>query len=454
MKKRRVSKLGLLVLLLIVVILVTGISIIIIKSSNKTEVNIISEHKNYNLKINYPILKNKKLDNKIKEDVTNAKDEFMKAVKENNTDIQYDFNIHFSKDEYKEISTVHLVIESFTGGAHYARTDKTYTLNKKTKEEIELSNIFEDKNYLNTLSSLSYYYVMDYSSNYQKNFDDALVKEGTKPIKENFSHFALTEKGLQLLFPPYQVASHADGEVIITIPYERVNGILKKEYQGISQKGENTQTILTAKTRDLEAYKGKKLLALTFDDGPGHASTNYLLDELQKRDARVTFFVLGSRVEQYPDVLKREYTDGHEIGSHTYNHKNLFHLTDYEIMKELQNTNDVVKKYTGYTPTLLRPPYGNINDHIKGLTNMNTILWDVDTLDWKLKDKNKIASAIVNHAADGSIILLHDIYQNSVQGAIMAIDILKNQGYEFVTISEMAELKGIMLDKNKSYFSF
>ena len=199
--------------------------------------------------------------------------------------------------------------------------------------------------------------------------------------------------------------------------------------------------------------KGKKLLAFTFDDGPSDGPTNKLLDNLDKYDARVTFFVLGSRVNTYSNTLKRAYEMGNQIGSHTYSHLNLFKLGDYDIMKEINSTNDAIESIIGIRPNKLRAPYGNTNAHIKELSNMYTILWDVDTEDWKYKDAEKIKENIVNHAHDGAIILLHDIYNTSVEGALLAMEELKDE-YAFVTIDEMIELKGITLDKTKSYFNF
>ena len=123
-------------------------------------------------------------------------------------------------------------------------------------------------------------------------------------------------------------------------------------------------------------------------------------------------------------------------------------------MQEIKNTNDIIENTIGVKPILLRPPYGNINDDIKKLSNMHIIEWDIDTLDWKYKDKDKIANEIITNAHDGAIVLLHDIYKSSVEGALQAMAQLKEEGYVFVTILEMAELKGITLDYETSYFYF
>lgn len=205
--------------------------------------------------------------------------------------------------------------------------------------------------------------------------------------------------------------------------------------------------------RDINKFKNKKLIAFTFDDGPNSKTTNKLLDNLDKYNARVTFFVVGNRVKTYEDILKRAYNMGNLIGSHTYNHKNLFELDDNQIVDEIKKTNDVIKEVTGSDTLYLRPPYGNTNKNIKNLVNMYNILWDLDTEDWKYKDKFKIAKYIIDNAHDGGIILLHDLYETSIDGALLAMEELSKNGYAFVTIEEMTTLKGITLNKTSNYFN-
>lgn len=214
------------------------------------------------------------------------------------------------------------------------------------------------------------------------------------------------------------------------------------------------ESIKIPKARDLKQFEGKKLIAFTFDDGPSNQSTNKLLDNLDKYNARVTFFVLGSRVSKYQDSLKRAYLMGNQIGSHTYSHSNLYRLKIEEVKEEMTKTNLAIKNITGEDVTLLRPPYGNIDTDMKKITDLYTILWDIDPKDWKYKDKEKIADNIVSNAHDGGIVLLHDIYLTSIDGALLAMERLEKEGYAFVTIEEMITLKGVAMDKEKTYFNF
>jgi len=214
------------------------------------------------------------------------------------------------------------------------------------------------------------------------------------------------------------------------------------------------KSIRTAYQRDLTQLANKKLVAFTFDDGPNNQTTNVLLDNLDKYKARVTFFVVGNRVSSNSEALKRAYDMGNQIGSHTYKHSNLLKLNNEQIIEEIQKANIEIKNVIGVEPTILRPPYGNINSEIKSATNMYTILWDLDTEDWKHKDAGKITQYILDNVHDGAIILLHDLYETSIEGALKSMEILEQEGYAFVTIDEMVELKQRKLTKEKSYYHF
>ena len=175
---------------------------------------------------------------------------------------------------------------------------------------------------------------------------------------------------------------------------------------------------------------------------------------MDKYDAKVTFFVLGSRIDAHREVLERAYLEGNQIGSHTYNHQNLFVIDNTTILKEINDTNEKIKEVTGEYPILIRPPYGNTNSEIKSLSSLSTILWDVDTLDWQSRNAEKVCEEIMKSAHDGAVILLHDIYESSVKGALMAMDKLSKEGYAFVTISEMATLRNTELNNEETYYNF
>lgn len=195
---------------------------------------------------------------------------------------------------------------------------------------------------------------------------------------------------------------------------------------------------------------GKKLIALTFDDGPNY-NTSKIIDVLNKYDIKATFFVLGNRAINNKDILRKMVDSGMEIGNHTYNHLLLTKYDEDKIRSEIEDTSDVIYSATNKRPNLLRPSYGSVNNKIKKVANMPIIIWDIDTLDWKYHNSKRITSRVVNKVRDGDIILMHDIYSASLNALGNIIPILKNNGYEFVTIDELFYYKGISLENGKVY---
>ena len=210
-----------------------------------------------------------------------------------------------------------------------------------------------------------------------------------------------------------------------------------------------------------EIPEAKAYVAITFDDGPtgngDQALTVRLLNGLKERGAHATFFLCGYRVKSYHSHMERYLKEGHEVGNHTMDHKNLPSLTSDGIFSQVDGNNRLISQYTGQNPTLMRPVGGNYDqtvlDQMKKL-GLPVINWSVDTNDWKYRDTNHVRDTIVREAKDGSIILLHDLYETSVEGALQAIDILKKQGYAFVTVSELAELHNVKLEPGKVYRGF
>ena len=184
--------------------------------------------------------------------------------------------------------------------------------------------------------------------------------------------------------------------------------------------------------------KNRKVVALTFDDGPNPATTNQALDTLSKYGIKATFFVLGKNVSGNEEILKRMKSDGHVIGNHSWSHPVLSKLSLDEAKKQITDTEDALTKVLGSSSKLMRPPYGAITDDIRNSLDLSFIMWDVDSLDWKSKnwsiyfDRDSTSKFVI-----GSIILMHDIHAETVNALPKIIDYLKEQGYHFVTVPEM-----------------
>lgn len=191
---------------------------------------------------------------------------------------------------------------------------------------------------------------------------------------------------------------------------------------------------------------GKKI-ALTFDDGPHPRKTPEILDILDKYGVKATFFVVGTNAEYYPHLIKEEAERGHEIANHSYSHSRLSEFSAERIKEEIERTDAIIKKASGITPTLFRPPEGKYSENIvKAAAEMgkSTVIWTVDTLDWAKTPASVIAENIKNNVTYGSIILFHDFTSkqaHTTEALEIIIPYLKSQGYEFVTVSEL--IKGL-----------
>ena len=193
------------------------------------------------------------------------------------------------------------------------------------------------------------------------------------------------------------------------------------------------------------------MVAFTFDDGPNPSNTQRILDVLNENYSHATFFVVGTNAENYPDLLKAISASGSEIGNHTYNHKDLTSISSSEVEEQIDKVNRAVKKATGENTTVIRPPYGAFNDKVLEQLEEPVVLWDLDTEDWDSRNAKKIVDEVMANIKDGDIVLMHDIYDSTAEAVEMLVPKLKEQGYQIVSISEMAEYKGKTLELHKAY---
>lgn len=182
---------------------------------------------------------------------------------------------------------------------------------------------------------------------------------------------------------------------------------------------------------------GVKCVALTFDDGPQRDCTGDLLDGLKARGAKATFFLMGQNIPGNEDLVLRMKEEGHLIGNHSYRHIQLTKAGSDAVCDAVDKTGQMIGEITGTPPQYLRPPYGAWNDDLECRVDMTTVLWSVDSLDWKLQNRQKIVRRVLKEVKDGDIILMHDIFPTSVEAALEIIDTLTRQGYTFVTVDEL-----------------
>lgn len=185
------------------------------------------------------------------------------------------------------------------------------------------------------------------------------------------------------------------------------------------------------------------MLALTFDDGPSKY-TEKLLDIFKEHNCHGTFFMIGKQVSGRKDTVIRMKNEGHDLGVHTWNHKKLTTLSLSEIRSEISSARDIIEQVTGVRPVLARPPYGSVNDDVKKASKLDgfyIINWSVDTLDWKLRNAERIYDSVMEQAKDGAIILLHDLHKETVDAMENVIPDLISRGYQLVTVTELLSFR-------------
>ncbi|WP_077609676.1 polysaccharide deacetylase family protein [Clostridium sp. Marseille-P2415] len=186
----------------------------------------------------------------------------------------------------------------------------------------------------------------------------------------------------------------------------------------------------------------RPMVALTFDDGPFAPVGNQIMDCLAQYGGKATFFVVGNRAAAYQTELQRMVAEGHEIGNHTYEHKYLTKLNGAQIQNQINRCNDAVQAVCGVRPTLVRLPGGLKNGTVLANVQAPMIMWSIDTLDWKTRNAGKTVNAVLSQVRDGDIVLMHELYSQSGSAALEIIPRLTEAGYQLVTVSEMAQLRG------------
>lgn len=201
---------------------------------------------------------------------------------------------------------------------------------------------------------------------------------------------------------------------------------------------------MTGGATTVELEEGEPpLVALTFDDGPRNSTTGRLLDGLALREVPATFFLVGNRIEGSEELIRRMAADGHQIGIHTFEHVVVSDLSRKDFDLQVGKTRALLAEILGDGEFWLRPPYGLFDSSVRKWADCPIILWSVDPEDWKDHDVERIVASVVERVEDGDVILMHDIYQSSVEAAIRIVDALEEKGFCFVTVEQLMARQGI-----------
>lgn len=349
---------------------------------------IIEEDTNYIIGINYPIT-NTKIDKIIKKEISSIYQNFKKNHPTDKIELNIDYEFHHINE--------YLCIVLYIYESDKEQTDiKTFIFDSKKNKLLSIQDITDDTD------------IIEYT-----------LQEKKLEIKQ-----------YPFIFDQNQLKIYVNTE-IITIP---LNDLELK----INIKNESDIKKVNIDIQPKIINPDSKMIALTFDDGPSKY-TEEILNILKKNDCNATFFVLGNKVSIYSDLLIESINNGNEIGNHSYNHKWMIKLNEKDLENQISKTQDIIKEYTGYTPKLIRPTYGSLNDRIKKISSLDIVLWNVDTLDWKYKNPNKIVENATKKLKDGNIILMHDTHKQTLEALPKILKIIQKNGYTCVTISELKE---------------
>ena len=392
--------------------------------------------------IEYPITKNNKI-NKTIAQIINRDDRDFRYIATNvlsfNQPMTETISYQITHNNSAALSII-VNIKQDMHGAHPVSLTHFWTFDKKSGEVISLSDLTEQS------EKAAEEIVAAARNNINetiKQRQQAELDLSETITQETLSNFVITDGGNSLAWPIGQASllPSAYGEMTIKVPIAAVAKYLQnptaQKLANIPKPPEPKPTPKPAPAAPAPASTtGNKVIALTFDDGPG-PYTAQLLDILDKHGAKATFFLIGSKVSSQANVVRSIHARGHQLGNHSWSHPELPKLPVDQIAGEIDRTNDVIKQATGVTPAILRPPYGAVNGLVLEqlrLRGMSSILWSVDTRDWADRNSDIVCSRAVAGARPGAVILMHDIHQTSVGAVPCILSALKQQGYSFVTV--------------------
>lgn len=433
MMKKSIFILGIIIMCIIATKLIT--QCFHHEEKDKEIITIVEDKADAVISIHYPKTNIEELDREIESDIVKQYMAFSKEYgnsdylmdrDELNIDYQYDK----SNNNYISI-TLTIYINSYK--LQYPSWSViTYNFDGNKKEKLQLSDFFSEKELIKLKQKIK--------SMMLEKYQDCIIVENLEQLLaqdfSNYPYFSFDQDNFYFYFPEEKLASDYHEIITISIPQSELSSTISL----VSSK-QQEETISIGKQQSI-IDPTKPVIALTFDDGPSRY-TEEILETLRRNEVCATFFVLGNKVEDYQEVLKKSVSYHNELGNHSYNHKWLSRLPINSLKEQIEKTQQVLQETLSYQPKYLRPTYGSVNDRIRKNTELKIVLWTVDTKDWKITNVDRIIEKATTNIKDGDIILMHDIFERSSQALEKIIPILKEQGFQFVTISELEEVKKI-----------
>lgn len=382
----------------------------------------------YVMNLIYPKTNIEAIDQAVKQTINSYKADFTAQPFFSETDraeLNIDYQSYIKDDRYVSIK-----LDIFINKAKQSEVIETMIYDLKKECFLEYEDFFDQE----ATAEISSLVREKLRKQYPKECDTKNFQIYTAAAPHNFDKFIMRKKEIIFYFNAQTVL---DQSVYVELDYEAL-----QDHISIEKEEESVfvpyQDVLNEPVKQID--KDKPMVALTFDDGPTLKYTSAILDCLKENQASATFFVLGSRADDFPQLLQRMILEGNEIGNHTFSHKQLTTLSKENIEEEISATQEAIHSVTNRYPNIIRPPYGSKNDTVMRCSaGKMLVTWSVDSEDWRSRNAQTIVNKVLKEVKDGDIILMHDLYASTAEAAIILIPKLQEKGYQLVTVSELYE---------------
>ena len=386
----------------------------------------------YVMNLIYPKTNIKDVDERIKQTLESYKRDFTSQQfnsETNRAELNVDYQSYIKDDRYISIK-----LDIFINNRKQSEMIETMIYDLKKERFLAYEDLFDQA----ATEKLSEIIQTKLKAQYPKECSTKSFMIHTAASAHNFDRFILRKKEMVFYFDAHTVL---DQSAYVEVSYEEM-----KDYISMEQEEESVvvpyQDVLNEPVKQID--KDKPMVALTFDDGPS-VYTDEVMKVFEAHNATASFFMLGQNIQYYPDTVKHMVENGFEICNHSWDHKSIASDDQKFIRKEVFDTQDALYKLTGYEASYVRPPYGAWNETTEQVLEQNGLhvaLWNVDSEDWRNRDKQITLSRAKEGVFDGAIILFHDLYPTTLEAVKELVPYLQNKGYQLVTISELFQYKG------------
>lgn len=411
----------------------------------------IKEGRSFTSSITLPIANIDNIDEHLREWATEQEDSFFSYIKQMDPRLSKQAEAEFTiepkvkriKKDYLtyEIHVKYDIEDSYTETHKHTNTVTSFVVDTKNEAFLNLNDIIT----IPELKNKSEF------TRFLSTIPDGKAKKALETIDSktiDSLNWLLTDKHIEFIIDSAETETK-NKENRITIPYSKLAKHINEPYKKQFVPKKKKKKAVKEKAEETD----RKLIAFTFDDGPEGSVTPRILETLKKYNVKATFFMLGKNVNRFPEVAKQVADEGHEIANHSITHANLNKTNKNQIQKEVVESKKIIQEATGVVPKLFRPPYGEYNESVikaSATSDQTVVMWSVDTLDWKHKDKNKVIDITMTNSSAKSIVLLHDIHASTADILPSIIEKMQSEGYEFVTTSEL--IKHIEPQSNGVYY--